>query len=293
MNANSIPLTKVTSKKIAAIGHDASRQTLAVQFLRAGVPDVVYHYANFTAREYVAFASAQSLGKHFGAHIQSHKEKHPYVNMGVPSAAPAPAAPAHHQNRDNFATLLSGREMGSEITAEEEAQAKAAGLLVIFGASDDLMEFRGAANDELSVYDGGTALIDSRGVLPDRDNIEDDGVLRDFFAREPLTQKVEAMYCEEGVYVWAYRTDVPHATFEITEGGTPYCRGIVIDVADLTPAACLGRAHAAALDINARCYGEPLPGGQRYSRTTFKDNGDPILLDADGKRSVFCDLNDE
>lgn len=48
-----------------------------------------------------------------------------------------------------------------------------------------------------------------------------------------------------------------------------------------------------ALAINAECYGEPLPGGQRYSRTTFKGDGYPILLQADGKRSVFCDLNDD
>ena len=51
--------------------------------------------------------------------------------------------------------------------------------------------------------------------------------------------------------------------------------------------------HTLALAINAKCYGEPLPGGQRYSRTTFKDTGYPILLDADGKRSVFCDLCDD
>lgn len=34
------------------------------------------------------------------------------------------------------------------------------------------------------------------------------------------------------------------------------------------------------------------PTGQRYSRTTFKDNGEPIFLNADGSRSIFCDLND-
>jgi hypothetical protein len=38
--------------------------------------------------------------------------------------------------------------------------------------------------------------------------------------------------------------------------------------------------------------GLQLPHGQRYSTTTFKENGEPILLGADGKRSVFCDLCD-
>jgi hypothetical protein len=236
MNANSIPLTPVKSSQLAAIGHDAATETLAIQFLQKGQPGNVYHYRNFTAAEYAAFASAESAGSHFGKHIKPHGDKHPFTNMGVPSAAPAPAAPAYHQNRDNFAALLSGREMGAEITAEEEAQAKAAGLLVIFGASDDLMEFRGAANDELSVYDGGTALIDAKGPLPDRDSIEDDGVLRDFFAREPLAQKVEALFTAEEDYTWTYRTDVPHATFDILEDGALYCRGIMIDVADLAPA---------------------------------------------------------
>ncbi len=36
-----------------------------------------------------------------------------------------------------------------------------------------------------------------------------------------------------------------------------------------------------------------LPSGQRYSTTTFKDNGEPILLNADGTRSIFCDIADD
>jgi len=30
----------------------------------------------------------------------------------------------------------------------------------------------------------------------------------------------------------------------------------------------------------------------RFSSTTFKDNGDPIMLNADGTRSVFCDVDE-
>ena len=85
MNANSIPLTPVKSSKLHAIGHDAARQTLAIQFFAKGAPGNVYHYQNFTAQEFTAFASAESVGKHFIAHIQPHKEKHPYTNMGVPA----------------------------------------------------------------------------------------------------------------------------------------------------------------------------------------------------------------
>ena len=35
-----------------------------------------------------------------------------------------------------------------------------------------------------------------------------------------------------------------------------------------------------------------LRGNPSYSQTVFKDNGDPILLNADGTRSVFCDVDD-
>ena len=91
--ANSIPLTPVKSSQMAAIGHDPATETLAIQFLTKGQPGNVYHYRNFTAAEYAAFASAESPGAHFGKHIKPHGDKHPYQNMGVPIAMPlSPAA---------------------------------------------------------------------------------------------------------------------------------------------------------------------------------------------------------
>jgi hypothetical protein len=57
--------------------------------------------------------------------------------------------------------------------------------------------------------------------------------------------------------------------------------------------ALMGAIHGEALAYHERFYARDLPNGQRYSRNTFKDNGDPILLRADGKRSVFCDLDDD
>lgn len=46
--------------------------------------------------------------------------------------------------KESLAAILNGRTYGDEITKEEEAQAKAAELVVIYGASDDLVEFGGA-----------------------------------------------------------------------------------------------------------------------------------------------------
>lgn len=95
--ANSIPLMKVASSKIAAIGHDAASETLAIQFLNKGQPGNVYHYSQFPVADYDAFSGAESIGKHFIAHIQPAKDKYPYVNMGVPSPAPVAEAAAEQQ----------------------------------------------------------------------------------------------------------------------------------------------------------------------------------------------------
>lgn len=52
------------------------------------------------------------------------------------------------------------------------------------------------------------------------------------------------------------------------------------------------RAHTEAINYHARFYVKPLPGGQRYSGSTFKNNGEPILLRSDGSRSIFCDVDE-
>ena len=69
-------------------------------------------------------------------------------------------------NAKELAAKLNGREYLREITDEEAKQAKASGLVVVYGASDDLIEFRGAIHDEGDCYDGGEILFDSKGVLP-------------------------------------------------------------------------------------------------------------------------------
>lgn len=139
-------------------------------------------------------------------------------------------------SKELLADLLTGREYGKEMVKEEEQQAKTAGLIVIFGASDDLMEFRGFVDDERGAPT--IALLDAKGLLPFREDVQhDDDALKDYFARAPQVRAVDALWGKEDGYSWTYRTDVPHATFEIVEDGEPYCRGIVIDVVDLGGAA--------------------------------------------------------
>lgn len=140
--------------------------------------------------------------------------------------------------KEELAARLTGREHRDEITAAEEAEARAAGLVVVFGASDDLMEFRGSIHDEVGVYNGGQALLDAKGVL-DREQIDDDDdeAIADFVSRKKAASTIDALWADEGSYSWTYKTDIPHATFEVVEDGEPYCRGIVFSLADIGGAA--------------------------------------------------------
>lgn len=136
--------------------------------------------------------------------------------------------------KEQFAARLSGREYGSEITPEEEFMAQRDGLVVVFGASDDLVEFRGDINDELDAYNGTTVKLDGLGLLPRRESIEDDVELEKYFIRKRGNLKtIEALWCAEDGYSWTFKTDIPHATFEVMEDGEHYCRGIVFDLGAL------------------------------------------------------------
>ncbi|MDR6421350.1 hypothetical protein J2801_003638 [Paraburkholderia phenoliruptrix] len=137
-------------------------------------------------------------------------------------------------NAKELAAQLNGIQYPVRIPKTLTDAAKAAGLVIVYGASDDLMEFEGAIYDEVGCYDGGTAYVDAKGLLPDRESIDDDDDLKDYFAREPHAKTIEALWCKEGEYSWTYKTEIPHETFEVLEDGEPpYCRGIVFALADL------------------------------------------------------------
>lgn len=244
-----IVMYQVESSQFAAIGHVPELNVLAIQFhpkKSTGQSDI-YHYQNFSADLFAEFLGAESQGKFFIHRIKKFADQFPYskidqaaFNHTAPQPAVKPASLAEAApiklSKELLAGLLTGREYGKEMLKEEEMQAKAAGLIVIFGASDDLMEFRGFIDDECGAPT--IALLDAKGLLPFREDIQhDNDALKDYFARAPQVRAVDALWAKEDGYSWTYRTDMPHATFEIVEGGEPYCRGIVIDVADLGGAA--------------------------------------------------------
>lgn len=134
-------------------------------------------------------------------------------------------------DREEFAAMLNGRRIGEEITRNECKQARECGLVVVYGASDDLMEFDGAFRDTVGVYDGDEVYVNQKGVFESECSDED----CPYSEREMKKCKmIEAVWCEsEDSPTWQHRTDIPHSTFDIAEDGEVYCRGIVFGLADL------------------------------------------------------------
>lgn len=131
-----------------------------------------------------------------------------------------------------FAQMLNGREYGKEIGKAETLQAKELGLVVVYGASDDLMEFEGAIRDEVGCYDGGTAYL-TKTDLFDANGGECECECKYYQAEKALCKTITAVWCGEENYSWTYKTDIPHETFDIYEDGEKYCRGIVFDIKSL------------------------------------------------------------
>jgi len=133
--------------------------------------------------------------------------------------------------KEELCIFLNGREYTKEINDKITEKMQGTSLVVVFGASDDLMEFRGAIDDEVGCYDGGKAYLDSNGLI---ENHCDDDDCPYFADQKKRAMTIEALWCTEPEISWTYKTEIPHSTFEIWEGKELYCRGIVFDLADVS-----------------------------------------------------------
>lgn len=135
--------------------------------------------------------------------------------------------------KEQLAALLYGRTYGDEITPAEEAQAEANGLVVIFGASDDLVELRGAIGDEIDAYDGTTFYLTPKGPLEKHSDCN--CAFCGYEKERAKALKIKAVWGADGESPWTFETNAPHATFEITSEGERFCRGIVLHLDDIKP----------------------------------------------------------
>ena len=133
-----------------------------------------------------------------------------------------------------LAITLTGREVGMEIMPGEERDAKDAGLVVVYGYSDDNVELRGAINDEVDGLDGSIIYLNTAGVLHKPDCEDCNRGDCPYFAQALEKAKtIKAVWHDEGGPCWTFETDLPHENFTILEDGEPWCIGIVFSMADL------------------------------------------------------------
>ncbi len=109
--------------------------------------------------------------------------------------------------KEELAVMLDGRQYLKETTPQIEQLARDNNLLIVYGESDDLCEFRGAIDDEFDCFEGGT------------------------ITHEELLSPIEAIWCSDDVECsWTYKTDLPYSEFRIFEDDEVYCVGIVVDL---------------------------------------------------------------
>ena len=131
---------------------------------------------------------------------------------------------------EQAAAAMNGRKYGSECPGDLAKQMKASGIVAVFGSSDDLMELRGAIDDEFGCHGGGTAYLDESGLLVNECDDEDCPHEKRL---KKAARKIKAVFSPtDPDCTWLYETDIPHVTFEIREDGELYCRGIVFRLAD-------------------------------------------------------------
>ena len=125
------------------------------------------------------------------------------------------------------AQWLQGREYREETTKDFVARLKANNLVAVYGASDDLVEFEGAINDEFGINE--EILFADGKIL--RNDCEDEEC--PYFKKIAKTSKYRlfADFTDEGFVV---ETTIPNtAKFTIYEGGEVYGEGLVFSLDEI------------------------------------------------------------
>lgn len=129
--------------------------------------------------------------------------------------------------REEAAQALDGNQYREEGSRELFQRMKEAGLVAVFGASDDLTEFRGAIADEAG---SSTVYLDKNGIIQSEC---DEGPDCPYFKRLLKNAATIKPVWSRGDFAWQYETTIPHSTFIIYEDDDKYCKGIVFALADI------------------------------------------------------------
>lgn len=181
------------------------------------------------------------------------------------------------------AAELNGRQYRDECSNDLHRRMKAAGIVAVFGGSDDLVYFAGAANDERGAGNGSEYFFSSDGLL--ENECGDD--CRYFQRIEALATPVRAIWSDGG-FSWRYETTIPHEKFVIMEDDDTYCEGIVFALEDVHGTKLADRV-ADILAKTSPAFGEDV----RADTEAFIRKHLPKCGDVDTVKAVAMAINSE
>jgi hypothetical protein len=131
-----------------------------------------------------------------------------------------------------WADRLNGRKYRDEMTKAEEAEAKADGVVIVFGYSDDNVELRGAIEEEVGAWEGAVIPITENGILEPCEHDNDEGCPH--YKRELAKAKRIVAEWRNDDFPWDIRGEgFAFDKFDIMEDGEGFCHGIVYHPADV------------------------------------------------------------
>lgn len=123
-----------------------------------------------------------------------------------------------------IAQKLNGTQYPTEPPLDIQAMAKENQIVIAFGASDDLLEMRGAVDEEWGACNGTTVHVDHLGVIEDPMDPDDTDQPRLSAAKHYVKAEWDPV---DDIVSWRLSTDLHYEVFNIMEGEEIYCRGIV------------------------------------------------------------------
>ncbi len=129
-----------------------------------------------------------------------------------------------------LAKFLHNCQIGEEVSEIIDVNAINNGLVIVYGASDDRIEFRGVIYSEVGVCDGSNVYLTNNGLVL---NLCDDPECPYYLINTMKATFIKALWCATDEYSWTYETEIPHRTFDILKGDEKYCQGIVFSLADV------------------------------------------------------------
>ena len=132
-------------------------------------------------------------------------------------------------NKEKLAKLITGSNYPFRLNKKLKELISNTNLIIVYGLSDDLMEFEGAIRGEINCFGGGTAYFHKYNLIKNECEDSDCCYFRKIVENKP---KIKAIWNRDNI-LWTYKTDICHSTFDIIKDNEIYCRGLVFNQNDI------------------------------------------------------------